>query len=123
MRRSQTSDDDKKETVPLSAEKWVAMQYEESEDPTLLHQAYDTATEMLKGKVLQNIGEKFETPEASLCRFFVGQPLWATVHLSKDADNLRRIFQNLEMQKIETVVQAQIGNVKLRDQEFLRLIR
>ena len=40
--------------------------------------------------------------------------MWATVHLSKDEDDFRRILQILEVHRIQTVfetVQAQIGKV------------
>ena len=50
--------------------------------------------------------------------------MWATVHLSKDEDCFRRIFQIMEVQKIQTVfetVQAQISYLKLRDPEVYGL--
>ena len=45
--------------------------------------------------------------------------VWASVHLSKDEDVLKRISENLEVQRIQTVfetVQAQISILRLRDQ-------
>ena len=55
VRKPQNVDVDKKETVPLGTEKSVATMYEESEDPTLLHAPNDTANEMLKSKILQDM--------------------------------------------------------------------
>ena len=48
--------------------------------------------------------------------------MWAKVQFSKD--KLRRIIQNLEVQKIQTVVetvQSQISNLNLRDHEIYDL--
>ena len=48
----------------------------------------------------------------------------ATVHLSEDEDDFKRIVHKMEVQKIQTVfetVQAQISNLKLRDQEIYGL--
>ena len=50
--------------------------------------------------------------------------MWATVHSSKDEDDVKRIIQNMEVQKIQTVfetVQAQISDLRLRDQEICGL--
>ena len=47
--------------------------------------------------------------------------MWATVHSSKDEDDVKRIIQNMEVQKIQTVfetVQARISNLRFRDQEI-----
>ena len=44
----------------------------------------------------------------------------ATVHLSKDEDDFKRITQKIEVQQILTIfetVQAQVSNLKFRDQE------
>ena len=48
----------------------------------------------------------------------------ATVHLSNDEHDIRRIIQNLKVQKIQRVfetVQAQISSLKLRDHEIYGL--
>ena len=60
----------------MSTEKSVATKYEESGDPTLLHQPHDGANEMLKSKILQNISMKSDHPRAMLDRFLVNQALW-----------------------------------------------
>ena len=53
--------------------------------------------------------------------------MWATVHLSRDEGKLRRINRNSEVRKIQTVcetVQAQISDLRLRDQEiFMAYLR
>ena len=133
MRKSQSADADKKETVSSHTKKLVATKYEGSEDPTLLHQPSDKETPMLKVKVLQNVSQNFYTPKASLCRFLVNRPvwgislkscMWATVHLRRDEDKFQRIIQNLEVQRIQTVfetVTVQISNLRLRDREIYGL--
>ena len=43
------------------------------------------------------------------------------MHVSKDEDDFKRAIQNMEVRKIETIfetVQAQISNLKNRDQEI-----
>ena len=47
--------------------------------------------------------------------------LWATVHFRKSEDDFKRVIQNTEVQKIQTIfetVQAQISNLKNRDHEI-----
>ena len=47
--------------------------------------------------------------------------VWATVYLSKDENDFKRIIPNMEVQKTQTIVvtvQAQISNLQLRDQEI-----
>ena len=47
--------------------------------------------------------------------------MWVKVRLSKDEDDFKRIIQNMVVQRIYIVfetVQAQIRNLRLRDQEI-----
>ena len=62
----------------LGTETSVAMKYEESEDPTLLASSVPCLS--------RSLGDLHEL-----------------VHLSKDEDDFKRIIQNLEVQRIQTV--------------------
>ena len=115
-KKTQFSDVDK--TILSGTEKSVAMKYEESEDPTLIH--------VLRAKSLQNMSKILTRPRfiSSLSiklsgEFYVHLCMCATVHLS--ADDVKRIDQNVEVPKVQTVfetVQAQSSNLRLRDQEI-----
>ena len=107
-------------------EQSVATRYEESEDPTLLHQPHDGANEIPKSEILQNISLKFNKPRAMLDRFLLIINLCGEYPrvrvcgqqctLAETKTKLRRIIQILKVQKIQTVfqtVQVQIGNLKL----------
>ena len=67
---------------------------------------------------------QLDTPEALPCRFLVNQALWgifmnSCLWAAAHQDMLRRIIQNSEVQRIQTVfetLQAQISTLRLCDQ-------
>ena len=99
----------------------------------MIHKIHDEANKVLKARSSSECGRKFYTSSLhqfpvnhALCGIFMNSCVWASVHLSKDEDVWKRIVENLEVQRIQTVfetVQAQISNVRLRDQEISWPIR
>ena len=71
VQKTQPSEDD--QTVLSGTETSVTLKHEESGDPALIHKPRNETNEVLKAKVLQNIGRKLDV--SSLHQFLVNQAL------------------------------------------------
>ena len=83
----------------------------------LIHKPHDEINEKLQTQVLQNIRRKFDVLTNSC--------MWATVHLSKDEDDFKRVIQNMEAQKIQMIfgtVQAQMTTSQIAMTKSMDLI-
>ena len=118
---SQNSDADK--TILSSTEKSVAMKVRTSHTIQPMRCTENKSSSEYLPNFDTSSLHQFLLNQA-LWEVFMNSCMWATVQLSKDKDNLKRIFQNSDLQRIQTVfetVQAQISNPRLRDQEMYGL--
>ena len=104
-----------------------------SEDLELCHEPTDEGNLLQEEQIQRKVCQKFDVPArvpassilcvaSSVRNLHAFLCVRATMHLSRAGDQSQRIIQSLDVQRIQTVfeaVQAQIKDLRLRDQKFV----